>query len=286
MGFFSRKSAASATPAFTADPADLIRIATQAFGGNSPNPPGLSAISSAELDGYVVAALESAKYPTAGSDEWESLQTRFLDELTAAAEKAGDWGFIGAMCVAWNFVVSAQDHDPRYLAILERALNSLRLDGVAYPAVPPFAIEYGQTVHGWDGARPAGWPSALDDVRVPAPGEGTAVSDLEPGESRRLAQPQAGDHSNVIYAERRSDESIVAVIGGIDASDGGRKRWEWHGLEAPTYPAFLRELGERLVTPSFWAHEELAPYFPCRSKSRDTMREEARSAALSASVSP
>ncbi len=281
MGLFSRQSAKASQPAFTATSADLVRIGMAAFGGPSPDPPGLSALSTTELDGYAVAASASANYPASGSPEWDRLQGLFLDELTAAAERAGDWGFVGAMCIAMNFVAGGHNPDPRYLAILDRALNVLRLDGVAYPAVPPFAIEFWQRVHGWDGARPAGWPSALDYVSVPAADDQPLVTDIQPGESRRLAQPHNGDQSNVIYAERRTDGMIVAVIDGIDTADGVRKRWEWQGLEAPDYLSFLRELGDRLVTPSYWAHEDLRPYFPCRAKSRDSMRIEAKAATLS-----
>ena len=101
------------------------------------------------------------------------------------------------------------------------------------------------------------------------------MTDLEPGECRRLAQTDDGDESNVIYGERRADGKVVAIIDGIDSEDGLRKRWEWYGLEAPDYVSFLRELGERLGEPSYWAHEDLDPYFPCRARSRDAMRIEA-----------
>ncbi|MEJ7786585.1 MAG: hypothetical protein WKF96_17425 [Solirubrobacteraceae bacterium] len=69
---------------------------------------------------------------------------------------------------------------------------------------------------------------------------------------------------------------MVAIIDGIDQSDGVRKRWEWFMLDAPDYVTFLRELGERLVNPSSWTHDDLAPYFPCRPRSRDQMRLAAR----------
>ena len=281
MRFFSRSSAKTSQPALTATPSDLIRIGTLAFAGQDPHTPGLSALPITELDGYAIAALASAGYPASGSPEWQALQGRFLDELTAAAERAGDWGFVGALCIATNVVASDHENDPRYLAIVDRAANVLRLDGVAYPAVPPFVIKYWQHVYGWEDARPAGWPSALDYVPVPALGDEPPVGDLEPGESRRLAQPHEAAHSNVIYAERRADGTIVAVIDGVDTADGVRKRWEWQGLERPDYRAFLRELGDRLVTPSYWAHDDLYPYFPCRGKSRAAMRLEAKAATVS-----
>jgi len=278
MGLFSRFSSHERAAVLTATPADLSRIGLAAFGGQDPHPPGMSAIPIGELDGYVMAAMASMGHPSPGSPEWAPLHRRFLDELTAAAEAAGDWGFVGAFCIATNFVASSDHEDPQFLAIVDRALIVLRDDGVSYPSVPPFALELYQRVHGFEGARPAGWPSALKDVAVSDPGRGPETVDLEDGESRRLAQPDPGEQSRVIYAERRDDGAIVAVIDGIDMSDGVRKRWEWLGLSAPDYEAFLRELGDRLVTPSYWAHPDLDPYFPCRDRSRDEMRIEARTA--------
>ena len=51
-------------------------------------------------------------------------------------------------------------------------------------------------------------------------------------------------------------------------------------MTAPDYRSFLRELGERLVTHSYWAHDDLIPYFPCRLRSRAAMRTEARGKTL------
>jgi hypothetical protein len=190
MGFFSRSSSEPANPVFSGQPADLVRIATQAFGGQSPNPPGISGIPVGELDAYAMAALSAFGYPAGDTPAWSTMQERFLDELTATADRGGEWAFPGAMCVAWNVV-------------------------------------------------------------------GPEVDDLGAGESRKLAETAVGNHLNVIFAQRRSG-----------------------GLAADSYEAFLRELGDRLGTPSFWAHDDLAPYLPCRAKSRDAMRIEARAAVL------
>ena len=158
MALFSRRSSRPTNPAFTGTPADLLRIGTQAFGGQRPYTRGMAALPTKEVVGYAIAALESAGYPASGTPEWNSLRGRFLNELTAAAERAGDWGFVGAMCLGPD-CLGTDCHDPRYLAILDRALNTLRLDGVAAAAVPPFAIARWQSVHGMDGIRPARWPS-------------------------------------------------------------------------------------------------------------------------------
>jgi hypothetical protein len=276
MRFFSRRGEQNRPRLLTATPGDLTRIGRTAFGGQDPHPPGISAISVAELDGYVMAAMEASGCFSPGAPEWEPVIRQFLDELTAAAERAGDWGFVGAFCVATNFVTSEGQQDPRFLAIVDRALTVLRDDGVAYPSIPEFALRRWDATHPSEGLGRAAWPSALEDVSVPPLGSEPPVIDLGDGESRELARRQINGAPNSVYAQRRADDAVVAVIDGVDASDGVRKHWEWTGLNKPDYLSFLRELGERLVTPTPWAHEDLEPYFPCRPRSRDQMRIEAR----------
>jgi hypothetical protein len=272
MPLFSRSS--HRQPFLTASASEIARLGEAAFGGQSVHPPGLNAIPTGQLDGYAMAFLAAAGYPAAGSQQERAANLQFLDELVAAAEHAGGWGFPGALLVAWNCVASAYQLDPRYDRIIEQALETLRNDGVSYTAVPRFAIDRWTAVHGRTGIHPAGWPSALIELPVPAPEQAPRVADLALGERRRLAQPPAAPQ-NSIYAERRAGGVIQAVVEGVDPDTGGLRAWDWEGLSAPGYPAFLRELGERLVTHSHWAHDDLIPYFPCRRKSREQMRREA-----------
>jgi len=272
MGFLKRRDDHRIPSVMTADSSDLARIGWTAYGGDSPHPTGTIAVPAGELDGYVIAALEATGYPEVGSQPWTVLEERFLEELMVAAEAADSWAVVGAFCVAANFVAPSEAPNPRYLEIIDRTLVILRDDGVAYPAVPPFALRRWDQVHGTDGLFPAGWPSALENLAVPGPGEEPPVQDLADGESRRLAQRELGGGPNTIYAERSPDGRIVAVIDGIDSADNQRKRWDWLGLSVDNYPAFLRELGDRLVTPTQWAHDDLQPYFPCRARSREQMR--------------
>ena len=120
-----------------------------------------------------------------------------------------------------------------------------------------------------------GGPSALDDLPVVSAEEAPPVKELAEGELRRLAQAPAAPQ-NMVCAERRPDGSIQAVMEGTDPDTGQLRRWDWDGLRADNYPSFLRELGDRLVTHTYWAHEDLIPYFPCRQRTRDQLRIEAR----------
>ena len=267
-------------PLLAAAPEDLKRIGLAAFGGESTHPPGLSGIPVGDLDRYAMAFLEAAGYPSSGTPQWDAAHTRFLDELTHAAELAGDWGFVGALCVGWNCVDAVHRADPRYSAIVDRALDVLRRDGVSYTSVPPFAMDRWQSIHGFDGSRPKGWPSALAYLPIPDADAVPEYEDLRVGASHGRWLKRQRLPSNMIHAERRPDGSIQAVLEGADPETGQSRRWDWEGLSAPDYPSFLRELGDRLVTHSYWAHDDLIPYFPCRQRSRDQMRIEARAVAL------
>jgi hypothetical protein len=280
VSFFSRSKSERRSRFSTATPEDLRRLGEMAFGGESVNPPGISGIPIAELDGYALTFMTTGGYPESGSAAESAANGQFLDELTSAAELAGDWGFVGAMFVAWNCVPPAYLDDVRCRKIIDRAVEVLRLDGVSYAAVPPFALDRWTTDHGYDESGPAGWPTPLADLPVPAPEDAPPVEDLADGEARKLAQAPANP-ANTIFAERRGDGLIQAVVEGIDPETGAPRRWDWDGLNATDYPSFLRELGDRLVTHSHWAHDELIPYFPCRQRSREEVRIEARAQVLS-----
>lgn len=271
MGLFKRSQARQPV-ALTATAYDLVRLGRASYGGDSPYSPGPQSVPPGELDGYVLSALETAGFPATGSEQWTAFEDRFLNELVAEADAGDDWAVVGAFCVAVNFAGSSQGLGSTYLELMDRALEILRADGVAYTVLPPFAVKYWEEAHGTDGARPAGWPSALENVAVPAPGTEPQVTELASDESRRLAENDLAVGVRTYFAERRPDGQIVAVIEGVTPEDNQLKRWDWDGLAADNYPGFLRGLGDRLVTPTRWAHPDLAPYFPCRPRSRADMR--------------
>lgn len=273
MGFLNRRQK-SVTTYLIGGPDDLARIGTTAFGGDTPHPPGWAGVPVGDLDAYALAFLEAAGYPRGGTPEHAAAQGRFLDELAAAAAAGGDWAYVGAFLVARNALVEIEG-DPRYLEILDRGLEVLRLDGVAFTAIPPFALDRYQQVHGFDGIFPADWPGTLIDVVVPQPGEEPATEPPADGEARRVAESRPQGLVRQIFAEEREDGRFVAVFEGV-VEDGTLARWDWDGCVGPDYPSFLRVLGDRLVTPTPWYHDDLAPYFPCRAKTREELRGEAR----------
>jgi hypothetical protein len=245
-----------------------------AYGGDSPHPPGAQLH---ELDQYVISAMETANYPAVGTPPYEELLGRVLAELAVAAQESMPWGVVGAFCVAINFTTDADRQKPAFVDLMDRALLVLRDDGVAYPSVPPFALKRWTGIHGYDESGPAHWPSALETLAVPDVGEKFPGVDLADDEWRPMTRDGASEDARTIYAHRSADSRVVAVVDGIDLSDGVRKQWEL-GVDSDSYTSFLGSLGDRLVTSPFWAHDDLRPYFPCRSRSRDEMRAAAKAA--------
>jgi hypothetical protein len=259
------------------DPQALAAIGQAAFGGESPHPPGFGGVLVAELDGYALRALEAAGYPNAGSIGWSRMQAQFLEELTRAAALGGEWAYVGAMGVGTNAADDERRRSDQFRAIVLRALDAIRRDGVSWAALPPFAIDLWTSRYGYDGARPTGWASSNVSVPVPPRGEEPVVADLGPDEARLVATygPDDGDR-RIFLGRQPTDGRVAAVFDGVDLSDGIRKQWLWDGVEADAYVDCLRELGDRLGAPTYWAHPDLAPYFSSRLQTRDAMRAQAR----------
>jgi len=250
-----------------ASPSELAQVGETAFGGESAHPPGFSLTA---YDQYAVGALEAAGYPPTGTPSYAAFESQFFAEAAEIGAQASPWGIVGAFGVATNLATTEAKADPVYVQVMFASLDILRRDGVAWTSVPPFAIDAWVRTYGRDGVHPKGWVSALRVVPVPPVGREPATDELTDDESRPLSRDQTDKRT--MFAWRRSDGRVVGIIEGIDDADGSQKRWEF-GIDADTYTDFLRQLGERLVTPQLWTHDDLMPYTPCRSRSRAEMRE-------------
>jgi len=263
-------------PLMAVTPDDLKRIGVTAFGGESIYPPGYNAVRE-ELEGCLLAFREVTGYAAAGSAQAVPFESGFLDELSGKAQTAGGWGDIGAMLLLYEILPNSYQQDQRYLAIVERGVETLRRDGVAYTRVPPFALDLWVSVHGckYDDNRPKGWPPTL--ARLPAPPvDGTSrLTDISVGESRPLAQPPSAPQ-NMIHGERRAAELIQAVVEGIEPNGGRTQRWDLEEIRAPDYRGFLVLLGAWIGTRNeSWVHDDLIPYIPYRIRTRAELRAEA-----------
>jgi hypothetical protein len=178
-------------------------------------------------------------------------------------------------CLATNLQTDeVSQADPSYTQLTITALDVLRRDGVAPLAVPNFARSTWQRAYGSDGSLLTRWASSLRNVPVPELGQEPAVENLATGESRPMSRDLVDKRTT--FAWRREDGKVVAINEGIDDGDGVHKRWEI-GVEADRYTDFLRQLGDRVVTPQRWTHDDLMPYIPCRNRTRDEMRAEVAS---------
>jgi hypothetical protein len=298
----------SSTRLIDASDDELAEIGRAAFGGDAPHPPGFTM---RDYDRYAVRAVQAAGYrqPDAAvlgtlqshfhswlahelgdaivqGSSWghfgqrvlpdpAAVRVRFFCEAQQTAEDASPWAVVGLFCLAANL---ATDDDSRKHAAFTQltlaALDVLRRDGMSFTSAPPFALAMWTQVYGDDGALPRGWASSLTNVPLPPIGQEPATEPLAPGDSRAMSTDLSGQRT--MFAECRSDGRIVGIIDGIPAGEQERQRWEF-GIEADTYTGFLRDLGERVVTPQLWTHDDLLPYIPCRARTRDQMRAEVAS---------
>lgn len=256
----------------SAAPRQLAELGERAFGGESPYPPGFTLV---HYDEFALAAYETAEYPSSGTPKFADFISGFLTEVTSVGRHSAPWGLVGALGLAINVVTSDEYSFPAFTQLTIEALDVLRRSGVAWTVVPPLASRIWTNQLGWDGAQPKGWPSALSTVGIPD-GDGPQIADLVPDEPRVLARDAGGRTTSAVL---HPDGRVIAVIDGPDDSDGQIKQWEL-GLEADSYRSFLIELGERLVTPPPWTHEELLPYIPCLIRTREEMA----AAALAADI--
>lgn len=274
MGFLSRARGAASRPVLSVSAEELAQIGRAAYGGETPHPPGFSHLMQ-QLDAYALRAMEASGHVAPGDAAWTAMMERLLAELTAASAAGEGWAWVGALGIAQNLVTDDVAEHPEYLQLIDRALLVLRDDGVACPSVPQPMLRRWEAVHGTSGLLPAKWPSALETFEIPER-EVPMPHELERGEALRIAQLDPSPQSNTIWVERRPDGAFQVLTEALDSESGTRRRWEWMGLSAPTYGGVLRELGDRLVSPQHWAHDDLAGFFPCRQRSRDEMRVEAR----------
>lgn len=252
-----------------ATPDELAAIGQRSFGGDSPNPIGLQLT---ELDHHAMHALEVAGYPTAGTPAYADYVARIVAEATELGERTPPLGIVGAFAVVTN-CVTPNDH-PAFLPLVHAAVDALRRDGVAYASIPPFALDHWTAVHGYGTSGPKGFPPSISFRELPPEGHEPDVAPLAVGERRKLSMDGPEGQGRSTFAEHRPDGAIVAVVEGIDLGDGQHKTWE-RGVEAASYPAFLRELGDTLGFDQHWMHPDLAPYIPCSTRTRAEMRAEA-----------
>lgn len=192
-----------------------------------------------------------------GMSAAQSQPEELLNQLVDAGFARGGWALVGAVRLLMELdLVRRFAGQPRFLSLLDESLLFLQREGASSGVLRPFELDRWIETHGsvrtFIGYELADLPDA---------GREPAVENLPVGEFRRVAQlfPQPG--SNAIYVEHR-EENVYFAVTQAPKSDEDPERVMWDWFSAPTLVALLRELGERMVTPPYWAHDELLPYFP------------------------
>lgn len=194
---------------------------------------------------------------TPGMEAANKAPERLVSEICEAASDSGGWALVGGVRLLMELdLVRRCSADPQFLALLDGALRFMQSQGAPSGALRPFEsdrwIETQGSLRTFIG---------YDLAEMPPPGDEPALTDLQVGDFWKVVQLGAQPNSNMIYVERREADLYFAVTQ-APRSDEDPERVMWDWFSEGTLLELLRELGERMVTPPYWAHEDLLPYFP------------------------
>lgn len=203
------------------------------------------------FDGPEMGELVGELYAFASSDP-----ERFLVALAQAVLPVGGWAVYGASCILWECFSSDAGvlaQHPAYKAIRESAINFLRSNGVPPMRVKGYEWQYwtdnGGTSETWIQRRP-----------IPALAE-APITDLRPGEVRRVTQLTAERDSNAILVRQNSDGRCCAMVDAKQSDEDPRRdQWEWKFAES-LHELYI-QIGLAMQVPTFWYDREIEPYFP------------------------
>lgn len=231
----------------------------------------------ASLADYGEAAIKARLQGTSVSDErfsWGNFfepvsqvffsgnREQLIQEIYNAASGATRQPFasIGGYLLLFEFEPGLRDE--RFLAMQDRALDYLKSvkassGHLTRDEADRWIERHGDLRTSFDG---------IYDVEVPAAGMPLDYKPLEPGQSRLLARMGPAEDDNRFFAEHRPDGKFIVYserIWSVDEPDMRRceepQLGTFDGL-----PDLFRALGNMLGTPTYWADDDLQPYFPSR----------------------
>lgn len=235
MGFFSKGKPSSRLPSNIVD----LMVKNGRF---EWDPPGSG------IDGASIwSTVQEPLVPFAQSDP-----AGFLSALAAAVVPAGGWASYGAERLMIDLLGADRD-EPGYHAVMSASLRFLRERGVPNSRMSGYEWQYWQAHDGrnepWLPGQEA--PAAVD----------AKITELQPGELRKVAQVTAESDSNLIFVRRDDSAGYVAVIEAKYSDDNPRRgQNDWHTSD--TLHELYQRIGESFQVPTFWSADELAPYFP------------------------
>lgn len=152
--------------------------------------------------------------------------------------------------------------DARFLAMQDAFLDHIRSLKLSSGHLNRYEADRWIAIHGdlrtsFDG---------IYEVTTPAAGQDLGHKPLEPGKSRILARMGPGEDDNRFFAERLAAGGYLVYSERIwSADDPTMKRCEESQLGTfDSLPELLKALGRMFGTPTYWADEDLMPYFPAR----------------------
>jgi hypothetical protein len=188
---------------------------------------------------------------------------QLIEEIFNAArgEIRQPFASIGGYLLLFEFEPGLKDE--RFLSMQDRTLDYLHSIKASSVHLTRYEADRWIECHGdlrtsFDG---------IYEVAVPGPPEASPdYKPLEPGQSRLLARMGPADDDNRFFGEHRADGKFIAYSERAWSDDDPTlKRYEEAQLgNFDTLPDLLRALGSMFGTPTYWADEDLAPYFPSR----------------------
>lgn len=181
-----------------------------------------------------------------------------IHEVCSAAQRSGSWALVGAVRLLMELATPPEvlAGDVQYLAVLDGALLFLQAQGVSSGTLRPFEADRWIETHG--SLRTF---IGYDLADVPPVGQEGPVREMQVGEFWKVAQLWPQPESNMIFIERRGPQLFCVLTEAPESDvDPRRKMWDW--FSGDTLVGVLRDLGERMVTPPYWAEPALAPFFP------------------------
>lgn len=229
------------------------------------------------LEGFGQAQIDARREGRSVSDpryDWQSFigpaftalqgaeREQTIDELADAAlgSSSRSPATMGAYCLLAEFDPGLSDR--RYLRLLDDSLEYMRSLGFSSAHLTRYEADRWVELHGdlresFDGTF---------DVGVPEPGDIPAAKPLGVNEARMVALTAPLPDGNAFFAEHREDGSY-AVYSERVHSDVDRTRSRYEETQLGRFDSLadlLRAVGEMFGTPTYWADQDLKPYFPRR----------------------
>lgn len=236
MGFFSRHQNQPELPS------DIISM-MERFGRFEFDPQG-----SSEDEARAMGSIEPKLFPFASTDP-----EGFLVALAEAVLPVGGWAAYGAERIIWSLLGQSFSQRPLYKAIMSSSLEFLRTNGVPPMRLNDYEwnhwLDSGGTIDTWISRRP-----------IPSPEE-APISELQPGETRRVTQLTSEPDSSMILVRRDGEGRYCALIDNKwSDEDPHRVQRVWKSTES-LYELYI-QIGLAMQVPTYWYDRELEPYFP------------------------